>query len=149
MWRWRGGDSPECGWRLMGAIISMPKTLSDEESLPGDGPWPIHLRRSGHLPGSEPTYGRCLCCCGGGGEGSGRCVCGGSGGVRLRRKTMFFSTRFLSYRGFIFIIFLPPPNKYTSFHQFCISGSFFLSNTFFFLSLLCFHLIFQCFLFII
>ncbi|TNN25995.1 hypothetical protein EYF80_063869 [Liparis tanakae] len=37
----------------------MPKTLSDEESLPGDRPWPIHLRRSGHLPGSEPTYGVC------------------------------------------------------------------------------------------
>lgn len=50
----------------MGAIISMPKTLSDEESLPGDGPRPINLRRSGHLPGSEPTYGWCLCCCCGG-----------------------------------------------------------------------------------
>lgn len=50
----------------MGAIISMPKTLSDEESLPGEGPRPINLRRSGHLPGSEPTYGWCLCCCCGG-----------------------------------------------------------------------------------
>jgi len=62
VWQWEWG-SPECGWRLMGAIISMPKTLSDEESLPGDRPWPIHLRRSGHLPGSEPTYGRRVCVC--------------------------------------------------------------------------------------
>lgn len=46
------GDS----W-LMGAIISMPKTLSDEESLPGDRPRPINLRRSGHLPRSAPTCG--------------------------------------------------------------------------------------------
>lgn len=55
----------------MGAIISMPKTLSDEESLPGDGPRPINLQRSGHLPGSEPTYGWCLCCCCGGAWGGG------------------------------------------------------------------------------
>lgn len=44
--------------RLMGAIISMPKTLSDEESLPGDRPRPINLQRSGHLPRSEPTCSR-------------------------------------------------------------------------------------------
>lgn len=61
----------------MGAIISMPKTLSDEESLPGDGPRPINLRRSGHLPGSEPTYGWCLCCCCGG-------ACWGGGGKLAR-----------------------------------------------------------------
>lgn len=53
----------------------MPKTLSDEESLPGDGPRPINLRRSGHLPGSEPPYGRCLCCCC---DGAGEGVAGGS-----------------------------------------------------------------------
>lgn len=38
----------------MGAIISMPKTLSDEESLPGDRARPINLQRSGHLPRSQP-----------------------------------------------------------------------------------------------
>lgn len=58
---WEQG-SPECGCRLMGAIISMPKTLSDEESLPGDRHRPINLQHSGHLPRSEPTYGLCLCC---------------------------------------------------------------------------------------
>lgn len=59
----RSGTALSVACRLMGAIISMPKTLSDEESLPGDRPRPINLRRSSHLPGSEPTYGWCLCCC--------------------------------------------------------------------------------------
>lgn len=85
VWQWEWG-SPQCGCRLMGAIISMPKTLSDEESLPGDRPRPINLQRSGHLPGSEPTYGWCLCCCcGGGGGGIGKSPrhCGDIGKQRV------------------------------------------------------------------